>query len=103
MRRQLQLPFDVLCDIDHHVVREWDIYNPKEKGGIAKPATFILDPGRVVRLASVDQVAKRIAASEVTEYLRCARAVVPGRRSQFPHLSDFVRAIRNSIRYGLRS
>jgi peroxiredoxin len=103
VRRQLQLPFEILCDTDRRVIQDWDIYNPKEKGGIAKPATFILDPGRVVRFASVDEVAKRVPASEITDYLRNARMAAPSRKSQFPHLGDFIRAIRNGLRLGAKS
>lgn len=103
VRRQLYLPFEILCDTGRSVVQDWDIYNPKEKGGIAKPATFILDPGRVVRFASVDEVAKRVLASEIADYLRHARTAAPRRKSQFPHLGDFMRAIRNGLRLGAKS
>lgn len=103
VRRQLQLPFEILCDTDRRVVRDWDIYNLKEKGGIARPATFILDLGCVVRFASVDEVAKRIPASETADYLRHARMAAPSPKSQFPHPSDFIRAIRNGLRLGVKT
>ncbi len=103
VRRQLQLPFEILCDTDRRVVRDWEIYNPKEKGGIARPATFVLDPGRVVRFASVDEVTKRVSASEIAGHLRHARTAAPSRKSLFPHPGHWVRAIRNGIRLGVKS
>jgi hypothetical protein len=48
VRQQLRLPFPILSDRERRVVQEWDIYNPKEKGGIARPAVFILAPDRTV-------------------------------------------------------
>lgn len=103
VRSQLQLPFEILCDTDRRVVRGWDIYNAKEKGGIAKPATFILDPGRMVRFASIDGVAKRVPASEIAAYLRDARTAAPSRKSYFPRPGHWVRAIRNGFRLGMKS
>jgi len=51
VRRDLPLPFTILCDTERRVAQEWDVYNPRERGGIAKPALFIIDPGRTVRYA----------------------------------------------------
>lgn len=103
VRRELRLPFSILCDTTRRVVQDWDIYNAREKGGIAKPAVFILDPGRLVRFASVDAVASRVPASEITAFLRQARKDAPSRKFTFPRLRDFFHAIRNMIRFGLKS
>lgn len=103
VRRELRLPFGILCDTNRRVVQEWDIYNAQEKGGIAKPAVFILDPGRLVRFASVDTVASRVPASEITALLRNVRENSPSRRFVFPRPRDFFHAIRNMIRFGLKS
>jgi len=65
VRRDLRLPFKILCDTARRVVRQWDIYNSRERGGIAKPAVFIIDPGRTVRYASVDGVSSRVAPPEI--------------------------------------
>lgn len=105
LRRQLRLPFTVLCDIERRVVREWNIYNPFEKGGIAKPAVFIVGPDRVVQLASVDSVVTRVPASEIVRILRstAAEARPPRRKRYIPTPSDFFRGLRNAIRLGVRS
>ncbi len=101
VRRELRLPFPILSDCHRRVVREWDIYNPREKGGIAKPAVFILAPELRVRFASVDQVASRVPAAEI---LRCLSAQDYGfganRKALIPGLITLFRAIRNGIRMG---
>jgi peroxiredoxin len=51
LRTQLSLPFPILCDTERRVVKDWDIYNSRERGGIAKPAVFVIDPNQVVRYA----------------------------------------------------
>jgi peroxiredoxin len=104
VRRQLRLPFTVLCDTERCVIREWNIYNPVEKGGIAKPAVFIVGPDRVVRLASMDSVVSRVPASEILRDLGiAAEARHPRRKRYIPSPSCFFRAIRNAIRLGVRS
>lgn len=103
VRRELQLPFSILCDTSRRVVRDWDIYNAGEKGGIAKPAVFILDRGCLVRFASVDRVSSRVPASQIVAFLRHTRKDAPSRKFQLPHPGDFFAAIRNSIRFGVKS
>jgi peroxiredoxin len=101
VRRELQLPFLILSDSQRRVVREWDIYNPNEKGGIAKPAVFVLAPDRRVRFVSIDEVASRVPAAEVLRRVTeqdfgagaKRKTLVPGGRT-------FFRAIRNAIRMG---
>ena len=61
LRVQLSLPFPILCDTERRVVQDWDIYNSREKGGIAKPAVFVIDPSQVVRYAPVDSVGNKVA------------------------------------------
>lgn len=99
LRGELDLPFPLLCDAERRVVQEWDIYNPREKGGIAKPATFVVEPDRRVRYASVDQVAVRAPASEMLLVLRSTgegRRV--RRRVYLPRLGEWLRGIRNLMR-----
>jgi peroxiredoxin len=100
LRRDLRLPFMILCDTARRVVREWDIYNFRERGGIAKPAVFIIDPGRSVRYASVDGVSSRTPASEIVWLLPARAATPPARRKHYiPTPADFFHAIRNAIRF----
>ena len=97
VRQELQLPFPILCDTERRVVQQWDIYNAREKGGIAKPAIFIIDRDRSVRYHSIDTKSVRVPASEIVR-------IPPARRKlYFPRLADFIRAIRNATRFGVRS
>jgi peroxiredoxin len=98
LRVQLSLPFPILCDTERRVVQDWDIYNSREKGGIAKPAVFVIDPSQAVRYASVDSVATRVPAVEIVRLLQNAGNARPiRRRVHVPGLSQWIRAIRNSI------
>ena len=92
-----------MCDTHRRVVREWGVYNAGEKGGIAKPAVFILDPGRVVRYVSVDEVASRVPASDIVAQLSSHDGVpAPHHRRVFPRPSNFYRAVGNAMQFGVR-
>ena len=102
VRDQLGLHFPILCDTDRVVVRQWGVYNARGKGGVAKPAVFILNPDRVVRYVSVDEVASRVPASEIVRMLGGGTETAPQRRSLIPRPANFFSAVRNSIHFGLR-
>jgi len=98
LRAHLSLPFPILCDTERRVVREWGIYNSREKGGIAKPAVFILDPSQAVRFAAVDTVVKRVPAAEIVGLVQNSAKAQPVRRKLYvPRFSDWISAIRNLI------
>lgn len=97
LRTQLSLPFPILCDTERHVVRDWDIYNSGERGGIAKPAVFVIDTDQVIRYASVDSVATRVPAIEIVHLLQDAASAQPRRRIHVPKLSEWIGAIRNNF------
>ncbi len=102
VRRELRLPFPILSDTQRHVVRAWGIYNPHEKGGIAKPAVFLLAADRTVRFASVDEVASRVPAAEILRQLmETNRDLDAKRKALIPGPATFFRAIRNAIRMGV--
>jgi peroxiredoxin len=99
LRVDLSLPFPILCDTERRVVRDWGIYNSREKGGIAKPSVFIIEPSRVVLYASVDMVARRVPAAQIVSLLEnVAKPQQVRRRVCVPLLFDWISAIRNSIR-----
>jgi peroxiredoxin len=106
VRRQLDLPYMILCDTQRVVVREWGVFNQEEKGGIAKPAVFVVAPDHRVKFQSVDQTATRVPARAVLDFLRTGMSSHPAepvRKSSFPSVSNFWRATLNSVRYGVRS
>lgn len=103
VQKELNLNFPLLSDTHRRVVREWGVYNAREKGGIAKPAVFILDPGRAVRFASVDEIASRIPAQEIARILSARDgAPAPHRRAVVPRPGNFFSAVSNSIHFGVR-
>jgi peroxiredoxin len=98
LRVHLSLPFPILCDTERRVVRDWDIYNSGEKGGIAKPAVFIIDSSHVVRYAAVDTVVRRVPAAEIVSLLQNAAEGQPVRRRvHVPRFSEWKSAIRNIV------
>jgi peroxiredoxin len=99
LRHELRLPFPILCDMERRVIREWDMYNPRERGGIAKPAVFVVEHDRTVRYGSVDAVATRVPASEIVRILQAVAEGQPVRRKVYiPRLAEWFRAIRNMWR-----
>lgn len=99
LRGQISLPFTILCDTEKRLIRDWDLYNERERGGIAKPAVFVIDPNLVVRYASIDSVATRVPASEIVRFLN--RSSEPGgvcRHICLPRPSQWLEAIRNNFR-----
>jgi peroxiredoxin len=104
LRRQLCLPFTILCDTERRIVQDWDVYNRCEKGGIAKPAVFIIGSNLTVHYVSLDTVSMRVPASEILRILRSTGPVSPAhRRLYIPTPAEFLRGIRNLLRFGLPS
>ena len=98
LRHELRLPFSILCDVERRVVREWSIYNPRERGGIAKPAVFVIERDRTVRYGSVDAVTTRVPASEIVRVLQAVEGQPVRRKVYVPRLAEWFRAIRNMRR-----
>ncbi len=103
VRQQLQLPFPILSDVGRRVVQEWGIYNPREKGGIAKPAVLILAADGTVGFGSVDEVIVRVPAADIVRMLQEHDDTKPARRKRLiPSPATFFHAVRNSLRLGVR-
>jgi peroxiredoxin len=89
----------MLCDTERRIMREWGVLNARERGGIAKPSVFAVDPGRKIRYASVGTVASRVPAAEVLSILQAGREAAPIRRKTYlPLPGDWIRAFRNNFR-----
>ena len=104
VRADLRLPFPILSDSARTVVRAWDLHNPKEMGGIAVPAVFVIGPDLRIRYRSIDTTRARVRTDGVLGFLRGdangdSIARVPVRAG----LGDFARAIANVVRRGLRT
>jgi peroxiredoxin len=107
MRRDLRLPFPVLCDPTREVIRAWDLVNAAE-GDIAYPAVFVIDRERRVRYRALETTTARASVAEV---IAAARAIAAGgapakteggRHAIWPG-TMFLRATMNMLTRGIRS
>jgi peroxiredoxin len=106
LRRQLDLPFTILCDTKRQIVRSWGVLNSKEKGGIAEAAVFVVDRDGIVRFVSIDTMTARMPAAAILEFLRTGMPEVsanPPRKLLSLGFVNLLRAIRNLIKYGFRT
>jgi peroxiredoxin len=107
LAQQLRLPFPLLSDTAREVVRAYGLFNEREKGGIAYPATLVLDRSRTVRFRSLDRTASRVSLDALLAFLRAGvespAPAKPERRGVVPRIGDFVRVTANALRHGTRS
>jgi peroxiredoxin len=107
VRQELGIKFPLLCDTSREVVQKYGLLNSGEKGGIAFPASFVIDRDRVVRFRALEQVASRISVDQLLELVReLGHGVEPKTKPRqsgvFPGLM-FLRATMNAMRHGVRS
>ena len=107
VRQELGIKFPLLCDTSREVVKKYGLLNSGEKGGIAFPASFVIDRDRVVRFRALEDVASRVSVDQLLELVReLGRGVEPKTKPRksgvFPGLM-FLRATMNAMRHGVRS
>jgi peroxiredoxin len=104
---QLQLPFPLLSDMGREVVQAYGVFNRSEKGGIAYPATFVLNRDREVRFRSLDRVATRVDLGGLFAFLGSglerAPPAAPARSRVTPAARDWLRFASNALRFGIRT
>lgn len=103
LREDLSIPFPLLSDSNRATIIEWGVLNAAEKGGIAIPATFLIDRERKVRLASVEDMMMRIEPREMLNFVRAmpsGDASAPRARGVNPAMM-FLRAMTNGFRFGV--
>lgn len=104
VRRELGLSFPILCDTSRAAVRAWELYNPREMGGIAIPAVFVIGPDLRVRYRSIDTTRDRVSTDGVLGYLRGnPRPETLERTRIHAGLREFARAFSNAVRRGLKT
>jgi peroxiredoxin Q/BCP len=96
LRRELHLPFAILCDVNREIVKQWNVYNARERGGIAKPSAFIIESDGTVRTAITGSVAKRERAQHLLRMLQEPHPVLAN-QGIMPRWGDFKLAIQNNI------
>jgi hypothetical protein len=104
LRRELRLPFPLLSDPERGVIASWGLLNSKERGGVAYPAVFILDPGLGVRFRSLDGTTARVHTGSVVEFLRAGdgsgTAPAPRKAPVRAGPGEWWRGIRNYLGIG---
>jgi len=107
IRQELGLKFPLLCDTRREVIKAYGLLNSGEKGGIAFPASFVIDRERVVRFRALEAVASRVSVEQLLKFVReLGRGADPQTKPRnsgvFPGLM-FLRATMNALRHGVRS
>ncbi len=69
LKKEMNLPFELLCDPDKEVVKRYHLLNPFEHEGIAYPAIFVMNPEGQVCYRSLDTTYRRVDLSEVLAFL----------------------------------
>lgn len=95
-RREMHVPFIVLSDPGRQVVDAWDLLNP-DLGGIARTATFVIEPDLTISFRSLDETTDRIAATAILNWLRSGGA--PSRSSMWS-LANFGRVGLSILKHG---
>jgi peroxiredoxin len=106
VRQELGIEFPLLCDTRREVVKAYGLLNAREKGGIAFPASFVIDRDRVVRFRALEEVASRVSVNELLGLIRAlGRGVeapaAPHTRGVWPG-AMFIRATMNALLRGVR-
>ena len=105
-RQELGLKFPLLCDPRREVVKAYGLLNTRENGGIAFPASFVIDRERVVRFRALEDVATRVSVDQLLGLVRALGKGVeapaaPRKRGVWPG-AMYIRATMNALRRGVR-
>ena len=106
VRRDLGIEFPLLCDTGRVAVEAYGLLNEREHGGIAFPASFVIDRERLVRFRALEDVASRVSVEQLLDLVRelgrgAEPQAKPRKRGVFPGLM-FLRAGMNALRHGVR-
>lgn len=106
VRAELGIKFPLLCDTGRVAVKAYGLLNEREKGGIAFPASFVVDRERLVRFRALEDVASRVSVEQLLDLVRelgrgAEPQAKPRKRGVFPGLM-FMRATMNALRHGVR-
>ena len=105
VRRRYQLPLPLLCDPEAGFIYRCGRFDPAEKGGIARPATFVLDRELRVRFRALDGVVTRVRAADLRAYLGGAAGSgappAPRPRVLRPTLGEMLRTALPALRLAI--
>lgn len=105
LAQRLGLTFPLLSDSGREVIERYGVYNREEKGGIAYPATFVLDRERIVLLRSLDRMRTRVDPSALFAFLRSGAptTAAPAQKRVRPGPRELWRVLRGALRWGIRT
>jgi peroxiredoxin len=64
------VPFMMLSDTEKTVLKDYDLFNPSERDGVALPALVVVDRSGVVRYANVQKKLIRIRSKQLLKKLQ---------------------------------
>lgn len=91
LRRDLDLSFPMLCDTKRETVQAWGLYNARDFGGIAVPATVVIGADGRVQMIAREGVTKRLRPEDVLAFA-AAGGEAPVEHGFWPGLRDWWRA-----------
>jgi peroxiredoxin len=104
LRTERALPFDLLSDEERFALLSWNLLDGvASDGGVARPATFVVDAQGVIRSATLDSDERRTPARSVLRFLeRGGTATERTPRAGLQRLLGRVKAIEQQLTSGLR-
>ena len=69
-RHERGIGFPLLSDPDQRAIEAWGLLDAANHGGVAHPATFVLDGDLVVRQRALDSLSRRTAADAMQRFVR---------------------------------
>ncbi len=98
-RRERGIGFPMLSDPDKQMIESWGLLDAADHGGVAHPATFVLDGARVVRQRTLDAPARRTSADSIQRFvLRGGAAKTSALAGLGARLRQVGQAIQNAFK-----
>ncbi len=94
--QRLNLSYPLASDVGGALVRQWGLLNSAERGGIAYPATWVIDQNRRVGFRSLDKMVARVDPAPVIDYLR-GETDPAGKPRLSLLVPDFATSVRTTV------
>ncbi|MGH9466556.1 MAG: redoxin domain-containing protein [Terriglobales bacterium] len=92
LRQQLGLGFPLLCDVERKAVQDWGLYNAAQRGGIAVPASVVVDAGGRILLFAREEMMTRLRPRDVLAFVTRPQAIALQQRGFWPGGRAWLRA-----------
>lgn len=98
--KELKLPYDLLCDVDRKVVDLYDLRERGNRGGLAYPATFIINAAGKIAYRSLDDTSHRNDTLEIIRFLEKLQTD-PAYQAEGQQQKFVIPPVKQSLRYYL--